>query len=255
MSSFRRIAALAASAVLLTLHLAPAHAQTAAGTGQGSRPASELPADLPKFAPVELQHWEKRRLAFSDLTRRLRQEDGLARKEFELIVRRFEAAPFDLTPLEAMDLIGSVFVPQAGVEKMLPLVAAQAALGLYDAYRFASPDAQAQLLRGERFLPRPLSIGGADQTAKARTFLRDNPKLASSLVQKGISLAENERQAPAYDPRWITAFDRDSKLPVQAAPKEEWPAIWARVVKEVSDYYRVEPEQAPAPAAPASAAR
>lgn len=255
MPSLRRIAALTTSAVFLTLPLAPAHAQSPAGNAQAPRPAAELPNDLPKFQPVELQQWEKRRLAFSDLTRRLRQEDGLARKEFEMVVRRFETSPFDLTPLEAMDVIGSVFVPQVGVEKMLPLISAQAALGLYDAYRFGSEEAQAQLLRGERFLPRPLSIAGAAQTAKARKFLQDNPKLAASLVQSGIALADNERQSPAYDARWITAFDRDSKVPAQAAPREQWPAIWARVVQEVTDYYRVEPEQAPAPAAPASAAR
>lgn len=255
MSTLRRIAPLMASAVLLTLQLAPANAQPTAGTTQAPRPAAELPDDLPKFAPIELQQWEKRRLAFSDLTRRLRQDDGLARKEFEMVVRRFESTPFDLTPLEAMDLIGSVFVPQVGVEKMLPLISAQAALGLYDAYRFGSEEAQAQLLRGERFLPRPLTLAGPDQTAKSRKFLQDNPKLAAALVQKGIALADNERQSPAYDARWITAFDRDSKVAVQAAPREEWPAIWARVIKEVTDYYRVEPEQAPAPAAPASAAR
>lgn len=244
-----------ASAVILTLQLAPTHAQSPAGNAQSPRPAAELPDDLPKFAPVELQQWEKRRLAFSDLTRRLRQNDGLARKEFEMIVRRFETAPFDLTPLEAMDVIGSVFVPQVGVEKMLPLISAQAALGLFDAYRFGSADAQAQLLRGERFLPRPLTIAGPDQTAKSRQFLKDNRQLAAALVRQGISLADNERLSPAYDARWITAFDRDSKVAVQAAPREEWPAIWARVVKEVTDYYQVEPEQAPAPAAPASAAR
>ncbi|WP_269631620.1 hypothetical protein [Pelomonas sp. BJYL3] len=265
MLHFRRSALLSLlGAALASLVALPATAAAKPSPKPGpavSAPQADLPP--PKEAPVELQAWEKRRLAYAELTRKLQSGDALARKEFEMRMRQFEKSPFDLTPLESMDIIGSVFVPQAGVEKMLPLIAAQAALGLYDAYRFSSNIGQTELTYGERFLPRPLTLAGKEQAAASRKYLQEHPQRAAELVRQGIALADGERLAPAYDPKWITALDRSREFcpPGASCPKfepparEEWPAIWARVVKEVTDYYQVEPEQAPAPAAPASAAR
>lgn len=197
------------------------------------------------------QAWEERRSAYFKTVESLRQGDALARKDFERIVRRFESQPFSLTPLEAMDLLGSVFVPQAGLEKMLPLVAAQAALGLYDARRFATSVGQAELLLGEFFLKRPLVLAGPEQAASARKFLQEQPQRAAALVRYGLQLAEAERLAPTYDSQWVTALGRisepcpaDAQCPKHEPPKlQEWSRIWEEVREQVTTYYTVEPEK------------
>lgn len=209
-------------------------------------------------ANVPVQEWEKRRAAFADIVKGVRAGDAQSRKEFERVVRQFEAKPFDLTPLESMDLLGSVFVPQAGVEKMLPVVAAHAALGLYDALRFATPVGQAELLNGENFLQRALTMAGPEQTAAAIKFMKEQPARAAALVRQGLSLANTERQFPAYDSKWVTALGREgafcppgSECPKYVQPpREQWEQLWQQAAQRVAAYYVVKSD---APAAPSAA--
>jgi len=225
-----------------------------AAAGAAEKPPTIEGEPVPSIlaSAAEEQPWQARRAKFAKLTQALQSNDAIARKEFERIVRQFEQTPFELTPLESMDLLGAVFVPQAGLEKILPVVAAHAALGLYDAYRFASPQGQSELMLGEQFLKRPLVLAGAAQAASSRRFLQENASLAAALVQQGLALAEAERLAPAYDNQWATALGRGKDLcgPDVACPKfeqpkrEEWPAIWQRVREQVSTYYTVEPAPA-----------
>ena len=228
-----------------------AHAQPLPPTAPAPIPASNAP-------PVELQTWEKRRIAFMDMVKGVRSGDAIARKDLERTVRSFEQSPFALTPLEAMDLIGSIFVPQAGVEKLLPLIAAQAALGLYDMHRFGSSLAMAELLEGERFLSKPLTLAGAEQAAKSRAYFADNPEKAAVLVREGLRLADMERASPMYDNKWVTSLGRCEPEAVncpkhQIAPREEWDQLWLRATTRVIEYYRVELKPAavaePVPAA------
>lgn len=232
-----------------------AHAATPANTAASASPAASAPAS-------DLQEWELRRKGFLQTIKRLHENDKLARRDFERQVRSFEQLPFSLTPLEAMDYLGAVFVPQAGAEKLLPLVAAQAALGLYDVLRFGSILGEAQLLDGEQFLNRPFSLGGPDQVEKARAFMRANPERTAQLVQEGLSLANGERIGPSYDTRWVRALGRCAPEiaatcpPLRDVPLADWDEVWVQVKQHVANYYRVKPKAPPVPAsAPASAAR
>lgn len=229
-------------------------------------PAAPAASAAAASTAVPQQEWEQRRKHFQQTLTQLRQNDALARRDFERQVRAFEQRPFSLTPLEAMDYIGAVFVPQAGVEKLLPLVAAQAALGLYDVARFGSTLGEAQLVDIESFLRLPLTWTGPEQTEKSRSFLRDNPERAAALVQEGLKLANGERIAPNYDVRWVRALGRCAPEIASGCPQPrdlpatEWDDTWDKVKQRVAAYYRVEPKVAPAKAAsapgtPASAAR
>ncbi|MFT7771919.1 hypothetical protein [Roseateles sp.] len=217
-------------------------------------------------AAAEQQEWQLRRQRFLQTIKLLQANDALARREFERQVRAFEQRPFSLTPLEAMDYIGAVFVPQAGVEKLLPLVAAQAALGLYDAARFGSTLGEAQLVDIESFLRLPLTWTGPEQTERSRAFLRDHPERAAQLVQDGLKLANGERIGTDYDVRWVRALGRCAPEIAAGCPQprdlpvSEWDDAWDKVKQRVAAYYRVEPKAVPAKAAsapdtPASAAR
>ncbi len=230
-----------------------------ATTSSAQQTEPPLPAAAAS-APIVLQAWEKRREAYFSTVAALQKGDAAARKDFERVVRGFEAQPFSLTPLEAMDLLGSVFVPQVGLEKMLPVIAAQAALGLYDARRFATRVGQAELLYTESFLKKPLVMTGPEQAAASRKFFLDKPELAAMLVRQGLRLAEAEQLSPRYDVQWVTALGREGEFcppgaecPKYELPKrEQWPEIWQQVVDQVTTYYTVKPEAAqPAASGPA----
>jgi hypothetical protein len=143
---------------------------------------------------------------------------------------------------------------------MLPLMAAQAALGLYDVERFGSTLAEAHLLDVEGFLGLPLNLGGPQQVEKARAFMRDQPERAARLVVEGLQLANSERMGPSYDARWVRALGRCAPEIAASCPKPrdvpltEWNDVWAKVKQRVTAYYRVEPKAAPAAAASAASA-
>jgi hypothetical protein len=225
-------------------------------TPQASAPASAASA-------VAREEWESRRQHFLQTIQQLQHNDALARRDFERLVRAFEMRPFSLTPLEAMDYIGAVFVPQAGVEKLLPLIAAQAALGLYDIERFGSALGEAHLIEIEGFLRLPLTLVGPEQASKSRAFLREQPERAAQLVRQGLELANGERIGTAYDTRWVRALGRCAPQIAASCPQHrdvppaEWEQIWVKVKERVAQYYRVEatPSAAPVSATPASGAR
>ncbi|TDP71417.1 hypothetical protein [Roseateles toxinivorans] len=231
---------LIAAALLLG---SPIQAQQSAPTNNAAPPAAET-------AAAGLQPWQIRRERFSQITKALQTgNDTEARSNFARIIRDYESRPFQLTPLESMDLLGSVFVPQAGLEKLMPLVVAQAALGLYDAKRFASPGAMADLLQGEKFLERAFILAGPQQAAKSRNFLIDKSEVAARLVQQGLKLAETEARYPEYDVKWVTALGKGLDFcpagttcpPHEAAKQEDWPRLWAEVREEITRYYKIEP--------------
>lgn len=238
-----------------------------------STPALAQQASKPQAtaasAPDERMEWELRRQRFLRTLDLLRESDPTARLDFQRRVRDFEIRPFSLTPLEAMDYIGAVFVPQVGVEKMLPLIAAQAALGLYDVERFGSTLGEAHLVEVEGFLRKPLTLGGPEQTAQARAFLRDQPELAARLVREGLELANGERIGTAYDAQWVRGLGRCAPTIARDCPawrnvpSTDWDDVWAHVKTRVTAYYRVEADRpavveadrpAVTPAPPASTA-
>lgn len=243
-----RTALLLAALACATLAQAQAQAQ---GQDQASR--APINAEKPALAP-----WQERYAQFLDVLRRLAAKDQSATLQLEVIVRNFEADPFRITPFEAMDVMGRIFVPQAGIEKMLPFVAAHAALGLYDTYRFAGPLAQSMIL--ENLLRQPLVLGGKEVTDAVRAFLRDQPERAEVLVREGLVVAGIERRQPRYDVRWPEAMnkcpfpDPDGKLcpPFTPPPSSEWESLWGKAVARALEYYRVEsPPPAAASGAPA----
>lgn len=246
---------------LSLLVLAGLTAGFGSSTASAQTPAAPAAAAASAPAAVERQDWELRRQSFLKTVQLLKENDPLARREFERQVRAFERRPFMLTPLEAMDYIGAVFVPQAGVEKLLPLIAAQAALGLYDVERFGSTLGEAHLVQVEGFLRLPLTLVGPAQEEKSRAFLRDNPERAAQLVREGLELANGERIGPAYEAHWVRALGRCAPEIAANCPQPrnlpitEWDDVWAKVKQRVTAYYRVEPKAAQTATAPASAPR
>ncbi|KQW42099.1 MULTISPECIES: hypothetical protein [unclassified Roseateles] len=246
---------------LFLLFMAGLTAGFAVSTASAQTTLAPVKAAASAPATVERQEWELRRQRFLQTIQLLKDNDVIARRDFERQVRAFERRPFSLTPLEAMDYIGAVFVPQAGVEKLLPLIAAQAALGLYDVDRFGSTLSEAHLVQVEGFLRLPLTMVGPEQAEKSRAFLRDHPERAAQLVRDGLELANGERIGTAYDARWVRALGRCAPEIAATCPQPrdlpatEWDDVWAKVKQRVTLYYRVEPKGAPAPGAPASVPR
>ena len=206
-------------------------------------------ADTPQ-SPLKappLQEWQVRREKLDHVINGARQNDPAALKQFDQILTEMEQHPHDRTPLEVLDVVGSYYLPNEGIEKSLAVVATQLVLGWYDVLRYATASGRAEVIDNEQFFIRALVLSGHDVTDKSIKFLTEHQEQASKLVAEGIQDAQPFRDAPSYDRQWPTAYglerllcasgDAEKCKAPASLPKDQWDAAWAESKKAVTDYF------------------
>jgi hypothetical protein len=206
-------------------------------------------ADTPQ-SPLKappLQEWQVRRAELDHAIIGARKNDPDALKQFDQILTEMEKHPHDRTPLEVLDVIGTYYMPNEGIEKSLTVTVTQLVLGWYDVLRFASPSGRAEVIDNEQFFMRAIALSGKDSTDKSFKFLNDHQDQVSQLVAKGVMYAEQFRDAPSYDRQWPTAYGMERMLCASgdaekckarpSLPKDQWDAAWVESKKAVTDYF------------------
>ena len=149
--------------------------------------------------------------------------------------------------MEALDIVGTYYLPNEGIENSLTLIVTQLVLGWYDVLRFASPSGRAEILDNEQFFKRALVLSGKDVTDKSLRFLNDHQDRVLPLVENGVMYAAKFRDTASYDRQWPTAYglerilcasgDAEKCTAPRALPKDQWDAAWAESKKAVTDYF------------------
>jgi hypothetical protein len=205
-------------------------------------------ADTPQ-SPLKapsLQAWQVRRAKLDQAILGARQNNADALKQFDQMLTEMEQHPLARTPLEALDIIGSYYLPNEGIESSLGLIVTQLTLGWYDVLRFASPSGRAEIIDNEQFFKRALVLSGKDVTDKSFEFLKNHQDRVSQLVTEGLSYADRFRDTTDYDRQWPTAYGLErilcasgdaGKCNVSLLPKDQWDTAWAKSKQAVSDYF------------------
>ena len=206
-------------------------------------------ADTPQ-SPLKappLQEWQVRRAQLDHAIIGARQNDPDALKQFDQMLTEMEKRPHDRTPLEVLDVVGTYYMPNEGIESSLTVLVTQLVLGWYDVLRFASPSGRAEIIDNEQFFKRALVLSGKDVTDRSFKFLNDNQDRVSQLVKKGVLYADEFRDTPSYDRQWPTAYGLERILCASgeaeqckappSLPKDQWDAAWAESKKAVTDYF------------------
>jgi hypothetical protein len=208
-------------------------------------------ADTPQ-SPLKtppLQEWQVRRANLDHAIIDVRQNDPGAQKQFDQMLTEIEKHPLDRTPMEVLDVVGTYYVPNEGIENSLTVIVTHLVLGWYDVLRFASPTGRAEIIDNEQFFKRALVLAGKDVTDKSSKFLNDHQDIVSQLVEKGVTYATEFRDTRSYDRQWPTAYglerilcasgEADKCKGPPSLPKDQWDAAWAESKKAVTDYFVV----------------
>jgi hypothetical protein len=203
---------------------------------------------------VEPQSWQARRGEFARIVNNLNSKDAQVMEAFKAVLTEFEQKPFSRTPMENMEILGVYYVPAEGIEPTLTYIAANAALGWYDALRYGSESGRAEILHNEGFFKLPLVLGGEEFIQQAVKFFVEQPEKTAELVLKGIALADALKDDPRYDHRWPSAYGLERTMcalgadctPPSALPKAQWADAWEETMARVLRYYRNNDPQAAA---------
>jgi len=197
--------------------------------------------------------WQLRRESLDHTINGWRQNDPEAITQFDQILTMMEKRPLDRTPMETLDVMGTYYVPNDGIQKCLTVIVTNLVLGWYDALRFGSSSGRAEIIDNEQFFLRALVLGGQDVTDKSIKFLTDHPDQVAQLVAQGIKQADGLRETQSYDRRWPSGYglerilcasgDADKCQP-QSLPKDQWDAAWAESKQAVTDYFEPKPATA-----------
>jgi hypothetical protein len=223
--------------------------------------AADAPAEASKAEAktvtikVEPQSWQVRRGEFARIVNNLSSKDPQVVAAFDAVLTEFEQKPFSRTPMENMEILGVYYVPREGIEPTLTFIAANAALGWYDALRYGSASGRQEILHNEGFFKLPMVLAGNEYIQQAVKFFVEQPEKTAQLVQKGIAIADALKDDPRYDHQWPSAYGLERTLcamgadcakptPVQVA---EWADAWEETKASVTRYYRNNDQQATAP--------
>lgn len=94
-------------------------------------------AQSPLRAPP-LQPWQVRREQLDHTITGARQNDPAAMQQLDPILTELEQHPLGRTPIEVLDIVGSYYVPNEGIDSSLSVIVTQLVLGWYDVLRYAS---------------------------------------------------------------------------------------------------------------------
>jgi hypothetical protein len=215
--------------------------------------------------PVQPQAWQARRGEFARIINNLDSKDPATLQPFEAVLTEFEQQPFSRTPMENMEILGVYYLPREGIEAVLTYIAANAALGWYDALRYGSESGRSEILHNEGFFKLTFVLAGEDHAGLAVKFFEEQPEKTAYLVQQGIAIADTLKDAPRYDHQWPSAYGLERMMcamggecsPPSAMPQEQWSGAWEDAKARVVHYYRIntppagEPTSTPPKATPA----
>lgn len=226
-------------------------------------------ADSPSPAGGELvavsvkpQAWQARRAEFARILNAIDSKDAASVEAFRSVLTEFEGQPFSRTPMENMEILGVYYLPKEGIEAVLTYIAANAALGWYDALRHGSESGRSEILHNEGFFKLPLMLAGDEFVHQAVKFFEEQPAKTDQLVQRGIAIADMLKDDPRYDHLWPSAYGLERMMcamgaecgPPGALPKAQWADAWEETKARVARYYRINPPQASPPASAAKKA-
>jgi hypothetical protein len=206
-------------------------------------------ADTPQspFKAPPMQEWQVRRATLDNTIVGWRKNDPVALKQFDQTLTEMEKHPLNRTPLEVLDVLGTYYVPNEGIESSLTVIVTNLVLGWYDVLRFASPSGRAEIIDNEQFFRRALVLSGQDVADKSFQFLMDHQDQVAQRVAKGVLYAQGARDTPSYDRQWPTAYGLERILCASgepekcngppSLPKDQWDAAWAEAKKAVTDYF------------------
>jgi hypothetical protein len=197
--------------------------------------------------PVQPQAWQARRGEFARIINNLDGQNPSTLQPFETVLTEFEQRPFSRTPMENMEILGVYYLPREGIEAVLTYIAANAALGWYDALRYGSESGRSEILHNEGFFKLPFVLAGEDHAGLAVKFFEEQPEKTTQLVQKGIAIADALKDDPRYDHQWPSAYGLERMMcamgsdcsQTPALAKESWAAAWEETVARVARYYRI----------------
>jgi hypothetical protein len=233
----------------------PHHLIACLSLGIATLPAIAFPAEAPVTAaagqtvtiPVKMQAWQARRAAFARIVNDLQNTEKPDYTAFKSVLDEFEQKPFTRTPMENMEILGLYYVPAQGIEATLTHIAANAALGWYDALRYGTESGRSEIMHNEGFFKLPFVLGGETYTKQAIKFFEEQPDKTAKLVQAGIALAESLKDDPRYDHAWPSAYGLERTLcamgadcpPPSVADKARWATAWDETKARVVRYYRI----------------
>lgn len=200
-----------------------------------------------KTTRVEPQSWQARRAEFARLVNNYNPADKAVVEAFDAVLTEFEKQPFSRTPMENMEILGVYYVPREGIEPTLSLIAANAALGWYDALRYGSESGRSEIMHNEGFFRLPFMLAGESYSQMAVKFFEEQPEKTAQLVLQGIAIADALKDDPRYDHLWPSAYGLERILcamggecaPASAVPRAEWAYAWEETGARVVHYYRI----------------
>jgi len=167
-----------------------------------------------------MQPWQVRRAGYEGIVERLRRGDVSAGKEFDAVFTDFDTQVFARTPIENLEILGDLYIPKQGVDPALSVVVQNLVLGWYDALRFASESARAEIVNNEgSFKVAFIRRAGTDATHKAIDSIQSHPDRVHELIAQGIAVADKYKETTNYDKwagdrrwRYGTPLDECNKL-------------------------------------------
>lgn len=205
--------------------------------------------------PIQSQAWQSRRAEFARILNNLNGKEAESLQAFKGVLTEFEQQPFSRTPMENMEILGVYYLPKEGIEAILPYIAANAALGWYDALRYGSESGRSEILHNEGFFKLSLVLAGEDFVQQAVKLFKEQPEKTAQLVQKGIVIADTLKDEPRYDHQWPSAYGLERMICAtggecsapSAVPKAQWGEAWEETKARVTRYYRINPPQVSTP--------
>lgn len=237
-----------AVASILAMFVFPVSAQV------GNSPSGVNGRESAQGAELSHQAWRQRRNDFFGAALALQKSQGADQRAATIVsgvVAKFERDPLAFTPLEAMDIIGFVYMPRdskSDLLRLLAMVAKYATLGWYDALRFGDDSSRSEIGQNEGFFKRAFLVGNTDAAPRLAGLMGSEPAAVAAAVAKGIAEADSSRGKVTYNVRWPTVYGlgplvcatsdgKDCPAPKEVS-KDMWDAAFSMAAERVATYYK-----------------